>query len=100
MSLFGGFIGVTFQVVLNKLRFEPNAGVELSNGTRLQVTSLNSSLQVKSKSITYSALKNSKRMKGAIVFDKPVKVLYKTRLTSQAKMSLPQENEVKIQQIH
>ena len=88
--------------MLNKLRFEPNAGVELSNGTRLQVTSLNSSLQVKSKSLTYSEFekKNSKRMKGAIVFDKPVKVLCKTRLTSQAKMSLPQENEVKIQQIH
>ena len=61
--------------MLNKLRFEPTAGVELSNGTRLQVTSLNSSLQVKSKSLTYSELKNSKRMKGAIVFDKPVKVL-------------------------
>ena len=52
--LFGGLIGVTFGAEL--LRFEPTAGVELSNGSRLRGTSLNSSgaktLQVKSESVT------------------------------------------------
>ena len=51
--LFGGLIGVTFGA--KQLRFEPTAGVQLNNGSRLRETSLNSSgaktLQVKSKSV-------------------------------------------------
>ena len=43
-------------------RFEPTAGVELSNGSRLRVTSLDScgakTVQVKSKSVIYEELKN------------------------------------------
>ena len=75
--LFGALIGVTFGA--EQLRFEPTTSVELSNETRLRGTSLNSfgaeTLQVKSKSVTYKELKNSRRMKGAIAFDKLVKVL-------------------------
>ena len=56
--LFGGFIGVTFGA--EQLRFEPTAGVEMSNGSGQRRTSPNSSaaktLQVRSKSLTFRTI--------------------------------------------
>ena len=54
VCVFGGLIGVIFGA--EQLHFEPTAGVELSNGSRLRGTSLNScssnTLHVKWKSVT------------------------------------------------
>ena len=73
----GCFSSLTFGA--EQLRFEPTTSEELNNGSRLRGRSLNSfgakTLQGKSKGVTYKELKNPRRMKGAIIFDKPVKVL-------------------------
>ena len=75
MFAFSGLIGVIFGA--EHLRFEPTAGVELSYGSRLRGLTLNSS-GANTRQIemcNFKIIENSKRMKDAIVFEKPVKVL-------------------------